>query len=119
MKESIPDQLYFTTAEAARQINVPEHELRYWEKIGLLVPMKISSGHRRYRRVDITKGLLIKDLLAQGYAAKGLKNVLSKRKKNVSKFNTAGELLKSVKREEMLNAMKKEVQEIMDLLKNF
>ncbi|ALB63707.1 Transcriptional regulator, MerR family [Cronobacter condimenti 1330] len=38
------------------------HTLRYYEKLGLLVPARNSSGHRDYRRADLDWAAFIKRL---------------------------------------------------------
>ncbi|MCR4820820.1 MAG: helix-turn-helix domain-containing protein [Elusimicrobiales bacterium] len=114
--EILPE--YFTTGEAAREIGVPEHELRYWEKQKLLIPMRISSGHRRYRRRDIQRGALIRDLFKQGYSSKGIKQLLSSRQKNKNAAqDNAAEISKASRRKDMLIEVKKELQDLMKILK--
>ncbi|OZE25159.1 MerR family transcriptional regulator [Rhodococcus sp. 05-2254-6] len=34
--------------EAARELDVPTHVLRHWEDVGVVVPERLSSGHRDY-----------------------------------------------------------------------
>lgn len=108
--------VYLTTSEAAKAIGVPEHELYYWEKLNLLVPIRINSGHRRYRKSDIRRGLLIKDLRKSGYSAKGIRNILSKKRNTSSSANTS-DSSHSLKRQAMLADLKKEVQEVLNILK--
>jgi len=116
MPQQEEDFIYLTTGEAAKSIGVPEHELRYWEKINLLIPMRIESGHRRYRKSDVRRGLLIKDLIKQGYSSKGIKTLLSKKSGKSSAIKTAG-ASDSIKRHAMLSDLKKEVLEILNMLK--
>src|SRR5918995_4865543 len=47
-------QLNYTIQEAARLTNVSQDTLRYYEKIGLLAPIRrAGNGHRRYDEVDL------------------------------------------------------------------
>ncbi len=60
-----PEQLYFTTGEAARIVGVKDHVLRHWEKAfhPLLRPQRTGGRHRRYRRRDIEVAVQIRRLL--------------------------------------------------------
>jgi DNA-binding transcriptional MerR regulator len=54
-----PQEL-FTIQEAAEITNLTVHTLRYYERIGLLLPVgRAANGHRRYSQQDIN---LIKSL---------------------------------------------------------
>ena len=117
MKDIEEKPVYYTTSEAAQELQIPEHELRYWEKQKLLVPMRIASGHRRYRQSDIRRGEIIKDLFRQGYNSKGIKSFFSRRKNNLSKKDKI-DFSDFAKREALLLDLKKEVLEILQILKN-
>ena len=71
-------QAFRTISEAAEQLNVPQHVLRFWEtKFPQLKPLKRGGGRRYYRPEDL--GLLkrISDLLyTQGYTIKGVQRLL-------------------------------------------
>lgn len=114
---SLPENSsYLTTGEAAKALGVQEYELRYWEKQKLLIPMRISSGHRRFRRGDLRRGALIRDMFKQGYTAHGIKNALAGKKyEKISSDN--GSALIYTQRKESLLAIKKEIQEIIKLIK--
>jgi DNA-binding transcriptional MerR regulator len=44
----------FTIQEAAEQTGLTVHTLRYYERIGLLMPIgRAANGHRRYSQQDI------------------------------------------------------------------
>lgn len=44
----------FTIQEAAEQTGLTVHTLRYYERIGLVMPVgRAANGHRRYSREDI------------------------------------------------------------------
>jgi DNA-binding transcriptional MerR regulator len=64
--------------EAAREVGVPEHVLRFWEKeFGDYIQPVIGSGKRRYYYDDdITILMTIKKYLYEkGYTIKGLNNL--------------------------------------------
>jgi DNA-binding transcriptional MerR regulator len=47
----------FTVQETAEMTGLSEHTLRYYERIGLLAPVKRDSGsrHRRYTAIDLAR----------------------------------------------------------------
>ncbi|MBX3086120.1 MAG: MerR family transcriptional regulator [Anaerolineae bacterium] len=48
-------QASFTIQEAAEKTGLTVHTLRYYERIGLLMPVgRATNGHRRYSQQDIT-----------------------------------------------------------------
>jgi len=48
-------QASFTIQEAAEKTGLTVHTLRYYERIGLLMPVgRAANGHRRYSQQDIT-----------------------------------------------------------------
>ncbi|MBY0336381.1 MAG: MerR family transcriptional regulator [Acetobacteraceae bacterium] len=67
-----------TISEAADELNVPQHVLRFWEtKFPALRPMKRAGGRRYYRPEDLVLLRRIADLLyTQGYTIKGVQRVL-------------------------------------------
>jgi|SRR5579859_1228165 len=47
-------QTAFTIQEAAEKTGLTDHTLRYYERIGLLMPIgRAANGHRRYSQQDI------------------------------------------------------------------
>src|SRR5215470_8123293 len=47
-------QANFTIQEAAEETGLTVHTLRYYERIGLLMPVgRAANGHRRYSQQDI------------------------------------------------------------------
>jgi DNA-binding transcriptional MerR regulator len=68
-----------TISEAAEELNVPQHVLRFWEtKFPALRPMKRAGGRRYYRPEDLILLRRIADLLyTQGYTIKGVQRVLA------------------------------------------
>lgn len=72
-------QAFRTISEAAEQLNVPQHVLRFWEtKFPQLKPLKRGGGRRYYRPEDLALLKRIADLLyTQGYTIKGVQRLLS------------------------------------------
>ncbi len=75
--EKSPDA-FRTISEAAEELDVPQHVLRFWEtRFTQIKPMKRAGGRRYYRPADIEllkgiRSLLYKD----GYTIKGLQRIL-------------------------------------------
>lgn len=66
-----------TISEAATELGVPQHVLRFWEsKFSFIRPMKRAGGRRFYRRqdIDILRGVraLLHD---EGYTIKGVQRL--------------------------------------------
>ena len=66
-----------TISEAADEIGVPQHVLRFWEtKFSFLRPMKRAGGRRFYRPQDVAVLRGVKALLyAQGYKIEGVQKL--------------------------------------------
>jgi DNA-binding transcriptional MerR regulator len=75
--EKSPDA-FRTISEAAEEIDVPQHVLRFWEtRFPQIKPMKRAGGRRYYRPadVDLLKG--IRTLLyGEGYTIRGVQRIL-------------------------------------------
>lgn len=69
--------------EAAKEVHVESHVLRYWEEELELPIMRNEQGHRIYSQEDVDKFIKIKALKDQGLQLKAVKAVLDK-KNNVS-----------------------------------
>ena len=71
-------EAFRTISEAAEELNVPQHVLRFWEtRFAQIKPMKRAGGRRYYRPsdVDLLKG--IRGLLyEEGYTIRGVKKIL-------------------------------------------
>ncbi len=67
-----------TISEAAAELDVPQHVLRFWEtKFSQVRPLKRAGGRRYYRPEDIELLRRIRDLLyTDGYTIKGAQKVL-------------------------------------------
>ncbi|MDE2445831.1 MAG: MerR family transcriptional regulator [Alphaproteobacteria bacterium] len=67
-----------TISEAAEELKVPQHVLRFWEtKFTQIKPMKRAGGRRYYRPADIELLRGIHSLLySQGYTIRGVQRIL-------------------------------------------
>ena len=67
-----------TISEVAKQLDLPQHVLRFWEsKFTQIRPLKRGGGRRYYRPEDIQLLLHIRDLLySDGYTIKGVQKLL-------------------------------------------
>jgi DNA-binding transcriptional MerR regulator len=66
-----------TISEAAEELNVPQHVLRFWEtKFSFIRPMKRAGGRRFYRPQDIQVLRGVRRLLhEEGYTIKGVQRL--------------------------------------------
>lgn len=73
-------KLFYSISEAAQQVDVPQHVLRFWEtKFSIIKPVKKTGGRRYYRPEDIQHLRIIRDLLYdQGYTIKGVQGLIKK-----------------------------------------
>lgn len=65
------DKIY-PIREVAWRANVSRHQLRYWEKIGLLSPAYADGGHRLYSEQDIFEARRIATLIRIGASLVGI-----------------------------------------------
>lgn len=67
-----------TISEAAEELHLPQHVLRFWEtRFAQIKPLKRAGGRRYYRPRDIEILRAIKHLLyAEGYTIKGVQRLL-------------------------------------------
>ncbi len=67
-----------TISEVSKELDVPQHVLRFWEsKFAHVRPMKRGGGRRYYRPQDIQLISRIRDLLyVEGYTIKGVQRLL-------------------------------------------
>src|SRR5215471_4332491 len=67
-----------TISEAAGELGVPQHVLRFWEtRFPQIKPMKRAGGRRYYRPRDVEILAAIKRLLyGEGYTIKGVQRLL-------------------------------------------
>jgi DNA-binding transcriptional MerR regulator len=66
-----------TISEAADELGVPQHVLRFWEtKFSFIRPMKRAGGRRFYRRQDLEVLRGVRALLHdEGYTIKGVQRL--------------------------------------------
>jgi DNA-binding transcriptional MerR regulator len=70
-------EAFRTISEAAAELNVPQHVLRFWEtKFSFIRPMKRAGGRRFYRPQDLTVLKGVRRLLHdEGYTIKGVQRL--------------------------------------------
>jgi DNA-binding transcriptional MerR regulator len=70
-------EAFRTISEAATELGVPQHVLRFWEtKFSFIRPMKRAGGRRFYRRQDIDVLRGVRTLLHdEGYTIKGVQRL--------------------------------------------
>ena len=84
-------EAFRTISEAADELNVPQHVLRFWEtKFAFIRPMKRAGGRRFYRPADIAVLRGVRRLLHdEGYTIKGVQKL--HREQGVKRLVAAGE----------------------------
>ncbi len=67
-----------TISEAAEELDLPQHVLRFWEtRFPQIKPMKRGGGRRYYRQEDVELLASIRHLLyGEGYTIKGVQRIL-------------------------------------------
>jgi DNA-binding transcriptional MerR regulator len=77
MAEKSPDA-FRTISEAAEELDVPQHVLRFWEtRFTQIKPMKRAGGRRYYRPADVELLKGIRGLLYnEGYTIRGVQKIL-------------------------------------------
>jgi DNA-binding transcriptional MerR regulator len=134
--EEIPDKLYFRIGEVARLAAIKPYVLRFWEtEFPGLGPKKSGTGHRLYRRKDVELVLEIKRLLyEQRFTIEGARKHLETRPKPEVAARAAGKAGRTAEKTTlaappktqgllfdssapMLEAVRKELHEILQLLK--
>ena len=69
MSSQNDDLATLSIGEVARGTGVTVPTLRAWERrYGLLVPVRTTGGHRRYREEDVRRILAVLELVRQGWA---------------------------------------------------
>ena len=84
-------EAFRTISEAADELHVPQHVLRFWEtKFPFIRPMKRAGGRRFYRPTDIAVLRGVRHLLHdEGYTIKGVQRL--HREQGVRRLVEAGE----------------------------
>lgn len=72
------NQAFRTISEVAKDLDVAQHVLRFWEtKFTQISPLKRGGGRRYYRPEDVALLTRIRDLLyREGYTIKGVQKLL-------------------------------------------
>jgi DNA-binding transcriptional MerR regulator len=75
------EDAFRTISEAAEDLDLPQHVLRFWEtRCPQIRPMKRGGGRRYYRPDDVELLRAIKQLLySEGYTIKGVQRILKER----------------------------------------
>lgn len=81
-------EVRFMISEAAKQVNVESHVLRYWEEELDLTIGRTEMGHRYYTKDDIQLFCCIKKLKNEGMLLKDLKPLIPELKKKKSQLKT-------------------------------
>lgn len=82
-------EVRFMISEAAKQVDVESHVLRYWEEeLGLTIG-RTEMGHRYYTNDDIRLFCCIKKLKDEGMLLRDLKPLIPELTKTRSKLKTA------------------------------
>ena len=71
-------EAFRTISEAAAELDVPQHVLRFWEtRFPQLKPLKRAGGRRYYRPEDIALLRRVRTLLySEGYTIRGVQKLL-------------------------------------------
>ena len=84
-------EAFRTISEAADELHVPQHVLRFWEtRFTFIKPMKRAGGRRFYRPSDILVLAGVRRLLHdEGYTIKGVQKL--HREQGIKRLAAAGE----------------------------
>ena len=104
----IPNKLFFKIGEVCEIVGVEPYVLRFWEtEFPNLAPGKSKTGHRVYKRKDVENVLRVKQLLYErGFTIDG-------ERKQLAKSRTS----RRSERDEVLIRVRKELQDILTLLR--
>ena len=110
--EEIEEKDYFSIGDIKRITGVPEYSVRYWEaEFGLIRPIRLESGHRRYTKADVFTILKIKDLIYKH------KLTLEGAKKQLSKYQFSSETAGKAKPRTDIKLLTEIKETLEDLLK--
>ncbi len=71
------ETMYFIS-EAAKEVKVENHVLRYWEEELNLPVKRNEQGHRYYTKEDVDRFIYIKQLKEEGLQLKAIRSLLEK-----------------------------------------
>ncbi len=115
-------EAFRTISEAAGELELPQHVLRFWEtKFPHIRPLKRGGGRRYYRPEDLLLLRRIRDLLYdEGYTIKGAQKLLrrndSKKSANADDTQREGIVLDKRQQAELAEVLG-ELEELRDLLR--
>lgn len=89
------EELYYLISDAAKQVKVETHVLRYWEEELHLPIQRNKQGHRHYTLSDVNRFKQIKEMKERGFQLKAIRNALDG--KAVESMEKPSELQFSVK----------------------
>lgn len=103
-------EVRFMISEAAKQVKVESHVLRYWEEELDLEIGRTEMGHRYYTKDDIQLFRCIKKLKDEGMLLKDLKPIIPELKETRLRLQNSGEpkiedVKKSIKNEDLQHLM--------------
>lgn len=104
------EKFYYSISEVAEQLQLSESLLRYWEKeFPQIAPKKGARGIRFYKKEDIEKIRVIRDLVkGRGLKLAAAREVLKQNKQGTTQTIEAVQRLRQIKEE--LVAMKRAVE---------
>ncbi|MBI4397266.1 MAG: MerR family transcriptional regulator [Elusimicrobia bacterium] len=117
---SLPaEKEYFSIGEVSRITGVKPYILRYWEsRFGLLRPNRRESGQRKFTRRDVETICRIRELLYERrFTIEGAKKHLRQQDKKAP-VQISLELAESSAAAETLKEVKKELTDILQVLRN-
>jgi len=114
----LPEKLYYSISEVADFADVKPHVLRYWEsEFPSLKPKKNRAGNRSYRQRDVDEVMAIKTLLYErGFKIDGARKLLRGRGTSAEQLDLMAPL-ESETRHKKVAALKKDLGEILDYLR--
>ena len=101
-------------SDAAKQVDVPAHVLRYWEEeLGMVIPRN-EMGHRFYTDLHVRLFRQVKELKEKGYQLKVIKTALAR------SLETGGEVVvpSDVLEEDVVEALKECAKKEQDQMEN-
>ncbi len=106
-------EAFRTISEVAKELDIPQHVLRFWEsKFSQVKPLKRGGGRRYYRPEDVALLRNIRTLLYnEGYTIKGVQKIL--REGQVSREEAA---VKSIDSDRLSDGQRRELLAIIDEL---
>ena len=123
----IPDKLYFKIGEVAKIIGLKPYALRYWEtEFPDISPGKSKTNQRLYKRKEVEKILMIRDLLyREKYTIEGARKrikslgrgLIVEKEENPSE-NSQIQLFDPSKQKDFLKQLKGKLEDILGAIKH-